>query len=557
MRAGEVPPGAGGWASRDDRGEVEELRCRMTLQDLLERGYFPKELPPPFTSAGFAVAVCAPNATLPAELQPDLTVWRPGVREGRCVRYSHARGGLARRALSIPNPLHQLLLSKEMHTFWQADILPKVAGTTLSASNPVWSVDGRAIQGAQGQSARAHLAVSTRVNARYLLRADISRFYQSIYTHSIPWALHGKNFAKANRGNAHLGNRLDYLSRQQQDGQTMGIPIGPDTSLVLAELLMHRVDEAMKSRISGVKGFRFIDDYELAFRTRSEAEDAYHILNDELAVFELALNPLKSVVIELPTELEARWVAPIRDFRFRDSVRGQATDLYRYFDLVLELAKLHPGRAVDQYAVARTAGLVVHPENWELYQRLLLVMVAPQPAVLMGVLREIITRTNGGATPLKDEIGEVLNAVISEHAAIGHSSELAWALWGCLVLDIPLTQDAGGALARCNDPVAALLALHLNAVGLVAAPLSTAQWETKMTADGLWDEHWILAYEANVHGWLPPSAGHDHVAADPVFGYLKRQGVRFYDQALARPQAGGIPVPPLAAPPTADHVSEP
>ena len=529
----------------------------MALQDLLERGYFPKELPPPFTSASFVVAVCAPNTPFPAELRPNLTAQYPGVKAGRCARYSHARGGLARRALSIPNPLHQLLLAREIDTFWPRDILPKVAGTRLSASNPVWSPVGRAIQGAQGLGARPHLAVSTRVNARYLLRTDISRFYESIYTPSIPWALHGKAFAKANRGNAHLGNRLDYLSRQQQDGQTMGIPIGPDTSLVLAELLMHQVDEALEKRIPGVRGFRFIDDYELGFRTRSAAEDAYHILNDELAVFELALNPLKSVVVELPTELEARWVDPLRAFKFSRGVRQQESDLYRFFGLVYDLVRQHPHEGVEPYAVTLVAQAKMSPKNCALTQRLLLGMVAPEPAVLRDVLREIVTQTNRGVAPLRDEIGEVLNTVIIEHAAIGHSSELAWALWGCLVLDIPLTQAAGDALARCDDPVAALLALHLNAVGLVSSPLTTALWETKMNKAGLWDEHWILAYEANVHGWLPPSAGSDDVRDDPVFGYLKRQGVRFYDETLARTQNARITVPPRTTPRTALQVSVP
>jgi hypothetical protein len=41
------------------------------------------------------------------------------------------------------------------------------------------------------------------------------------------------------------------------------------------------------------------------------------------------------------------------------------------------------------------------------------------------------------------------------------------------------------------------------------------------SADALYDEHWLLAYEANVKGWLPSVSGTDHVAADPNFGFLK------------------------------------
>jgi hypothetical protein len=30
-----------------------------------------------------------------------------------------------------------------------------------------------------------------------------------------------------------------------------------------------------------------------------------------------------------------------------------------------------------------------------------------------------------------------------------------------------------------------------------------------MSADALYDEHWLLAYEANVQGWLPSVSGTD------------------------------------------------
>lgn len=35
-----------------------------------------------------------------------------------------------------------------------------------------------------------------------------------------------------------------------------------------------------------------------------------------------------------------------------------------------------------------------------------------------------------------------------------------------------------------------------------------------MTPDGLYEEHWLLSYEANIKGWLSTTGGVDHVAAD-------------------------------------------
>lgn len=66
-----------------------------------------------------------------------------------------------------------------------------------------------------------------------VFRTDVKNFYPSLYTHSIPWALHGKRMIRkpANRHNFnHVGNRLDKLFQNANDQCTNGIPIGPAVS---------------------------------------------------------------------------------------------------------------------------------------------------------------------------------------------------------------------------------------------------------------------------------------------------------------------------------------
>ena len=52
-----------------------------------------------------------------------------------------------------------------------------------------------------------------------------------------------------------------------------------------------------------------------------------------------------------------------------------------------------------------------------------------------------------------------------------------------------------------------------------------------MTPEGLYSEHWILAYEALVQEWLPSLSGRDYVSDDPYFSILKRHEVRFFDNS--------------------------
>ena len=47
------------------------------------------------------------------------------------------------------------------------------------------------------------------------------------------------------------------------------------------------------------------------------------------------------------------------------------------------------------------------------------------------------------------------------------------------------------------------------------------------------EDQWLLAYEANVKGWLPSVGGKDFVATSKHFGPMKAAGVSFYDTAAA------------------------
>lgn len=520
----------------------------MSLSDLLSRGYFPKELPAPFVTDKFSSVMTqsVPQADFSKKIIKGVKV-----TSGKPAIYSLARGGLLRRKLSICNPVSFYLLSREMIGNWTV-IEKNVSGSRLSATAPEFKNTGRAINAKYHQSARSQWAQKSRLGQRFTLTADISRFYHSVYTHSIAWALHTKQKAKANRTFALLGNKLDFLVQKGQDGQTAGIPIGPDTSLVLAELIMHRCDSALVAKLPEIRGHRFIDDFELSFATRSEAEDAYHILEGSLSDYELALNYKKTRISELPLPLESSWALELKHKKdqFRTSVSGQGADLERFFTRAFELYTLNGNEAVLQLAISLLRNEVIHTKNWELFQRLILLCVVPEPATLPYALEQIISRVNAGAVALTHEIQEILNKIIAKHAVLRHSSEVANALWACLALRLSLDNIAVDAVSKCEDTCIALLALHCRNEGLLSKSLDTTLWEQQMNQAGLYDEHWLLAYEANVKGWLPNAGGIDFVSADPNFSYLKVNGVYFYNESDAVSEGEGlIPMPKLPSNP--------
>ena len=374
-----------------------------------------------------------------------------------------------------------------------------------------------------------------RGSARYVLQTDIDNFYHSIYTHVIPWALHTKLVAKQNQRNfGYVGNILDLIIRNSQDQQTLGIHIGPDCSLVIAEIILSAVDAALLN--TGLAtGFRYLDDYEFGFATYSEGEQALADLQGELGVYELHLNPRKTFLFELPDAIERPWATELRGFRIRQGGSSQQIDLIGYFSRAYELSKKYPDDSVLRFALGRMRRNVVVQPNWPLYESTLLHIAAVEPVTLSTVLDELYRYYQAGHQVSLQKVADVFHQVIRQHASVNHGSEVAWAIWGCLLFGIPLDDPTASRVAKMEDSVVAILALDAKARGLISSNVNLTLWASMMTTQSLFEENWLLSYEANVKGWLPSASVGvpDHVIADPNFLFLKQNGVHFYDAGLS------------------------
>jgi len=150
----------------------------------------------------------------------------------------------------------------------------------------------------------------------HIVRTDIRNFYRSIYTHSIAWAIHGKPFIREKK-NLHdytlLGNRLDSLFQNANDGCTNGIPIGPIVSDIVAEIVVAAVDvrftEALKQKHLQCQAVRFKDDYRLLVTSEADGIEAVKCLQTALKEFNLELGEEKTEVLALPDGLFRPWVS--------------------------------------------------------------------------------------------------------------------------------------------------------------------------------------------------------------------------------------------------------
>ncbi|WP_429827442.1 RNA-directed DNA polymerase [Campylobacter concisus] len=125
---------------------------------------------------------------------------------------------------------------------------------------------------------------------RYLVKADISNCFGSIYTHAIPRALIGKESAKQDRNDTKWYNEIDEKTRLLNYNETHGLLIGPHTSNLISEIILVAVYSVMSRKY---KYIRKINDYSCYIETKEKAEQFLLDLSQELKKFGLSLNNKK------------------------------------------------------------------------------------------------------------------------------------------------------------------------------------------------------------------------------------------------------------------------
>lgn len=144
-------------------------------------------------------------------------------------------------------------------------------------------------------------SIALSLEYRFLYQTDISDCYGSIYSHSLPWAIHTKETSKNNRMYGDLfGNKIDHHIQAMAYGQTNGIPQGSILMDFLAEIILGYVDSELSKKINiqlNGKQFhilRYRDDYRIFVNDVSDGDIVLKCLSEELLSLGLRLNTSKT-----------------------------------------------------------------------------------------------------------------------------------------------------------------------------------------------------------------------------------------------------------------------
>lgn len=507
--------------------EPEVTTSGNLLESFLKKGYFPAELPPPFTANSYAKTLVSSRE----QLKAPFSIPTNGPKYiSKPIRYNISRRGSLRRKLSIPNPVNHYQMSSMLSDNWN-DIFEYYHESNRALSKPFFGKK-RCLEWEKGFGCLPEICLETRNASKYILKADINSFYPSIYTHSIPWALHTKEIAKKKRYyKNNLGNKLDKIIQNSQDGQTKGIPISPDSSFVIGEIISVAIDKELEEE--GItKYHRYIDDYEFGCSSRQEAEKILSKLQEILDSYELSLNPNKTTIIELPVEINPFWIKQLSELNFRESGNSQKADLHNFFDISVRAHKQSENEAVIQYSLTKIMNLEISKDNWGTYQNILLQWAIIEPSILHNII-DLLLVYKENSYPLNIEaMKDTFIAIIKENSSIGHTGEVAWAIWACLVFNINI-DEVSLILSKSENSVIALLVLDAQNKGLIDEDFEFVKWKSVMKQEELKSENWLLTYEAYMKNWLPSISGVDYLKNSEGFNVFQENNVNFYNSDLS------------------------
>lgn len=137
-----------------------------------------------------------------------------------------------------------------------------------------------------------------------MVQIDVSKCFDSLYTHSLPWAVLGKDQAKFSlkESKGTFGGRFDVLMQNLNHNETNGIVIGPEFSRIFAEIILQSVDaDLIKQLAEGAKLthkidyeiFRYVDDFFVFYNEDSTQLKIFETLQEILKSKKLSINTAK------------------------------------------------------------------------------------------------------------------------------------------------------------------------------------------------------------------------------------------------------------------------
>lgn len=481
---------------------------------LLGYGMFADKLPPCFTSEGLLKYV--KQKTIPRDLENHAY-----------IEYRASRNTNIPRQLAIPHPISYWHLCECIKKHWK-EINQHIGKPRkkfnfchirkIKDKKHVFEMNYSGVD----KWEKEEIILDYALGCQYIVSADISTCFPSIYSHSISWAVKGKKWAKTNRypswHSSNIGknesekkelwpNDLDVISRSIKDAETNGLLIGPHSSNIISEIILTQIDCALQE-----KGFnkviRYIDDYEFFAKDEKEAIDFLRTLETELKQFELALNAKKTKIIKYREFSSHHWISQLNQFSFPkdDDEEIGFTTINSYIDYALTLSHDNNNYAALNYAIKVVSKRKLSKRASRLYIKKILQLALAYPYILPLLEAQVYSFFNGNV----DFLDSFLPLLLEKGLQNGSCDVLGFAFYYAIKYDKTLAFDEKTAknIISLNDCIANLLAFiyaDIKGVNNLRKLFINRAREIVRLPERDQDKYWLFIYEVLDRRELPQS----------------------------------------------------
>ena len=341
------------------------------------------------------------------------------------------------------------------------------------------------------------------IGSYYIVYADISTCFPSIYTHSIPWAIVGKDIAKARKANRWKNewyNQIDQYAQKCKNGETHGLLIGPHANNLLSEIILTVVDSRLSKKWNYVRN---IDDYTCFVKTPEEAQLFLIDLSDELRKFDLALNHKKTKIAELPIAMTEQWHRQIGNPStfFRNGMFDYIS-ARTYFDSAIEIMHYNKDNsAILNYAIKSLPKDKMTKSAVEYCVKTVMHLSMIYPYLLQIIDEHVFVRYKVSVDTIMKFAKDVYDQELKRHNYDGVCFALLFSLKYGFLIDTIKAQNAIDS-DSCLFRLLAFLYFKKNAISNERALLRQLAIDLKATEEDF-GRNWLFVYEVLPKSELP------------------------------------------------------
>lgn len=469
---------------------MDEISADQLYEGLLGYGLFSDKLPDAFSSQAFFQYCRSPISF--AQGEHDY------------IDFTTARNNGFPRQMGIPNPMAYQRLCKELSEHWvdlqthfhqytdsQQHIISRIhirkrkeSQILFEMSYENWKEDG---------TPEDDLPLGN----HFVVHADISTCFPSIYTHSLCWAIVGKEQAKSDRKSG-WHNNIDKLCQNMRNGETHGLMIGPHASNLLSEIILVVIDAKLYAR--GWRFIRNIDDYTCFVHNCDDAQKFINDLIYELKQFDLPLNHKKTSVESLPVPSVEHWVNKLNTFHSIPS-RGEINykRVKAFFDLAITSMRTNNGNAAAlKYVIKVLSGAELTENAKQLFVKKSMELAIAYPYLLHIMDQYVFSMGYCNTT----EIDKFANTLFSEASEQNNAEGVYYAIYFAIKYHFEISGIQAVSMVNHDSCLVRLFAMLYYKKRSDLQAMKLFRDDAKRLATTDMDKWWIYVYETLTYGNL-------------------------------------------------------